>query len=115
MIPGIVDDVLEGGGVESFLVLEVGGEVDAVVFTDVADGLWRKLLGFRGDAHGVEDVTSGGEVTGESTGADASQTSEFALADETVFIVIVYHFRQKNRRTYFSRLKEMNSAVIRTE
>jgi hypothetical protein len=95
LIPGVVDDVLEGGGVESFLVLEFGREVDAVVFTDVADGLWRKLLGFRGDAHGVEDVTTSGEVTGKSTGADVSQTSELALADETVFIVEIYHFDKR--------------------
>ncbi len=108
LIPSVNDNIPKGRGIKSLLVLEFGSEVDAVVFTDVADGLWRKLLGFRGDAHGVEDVTSGGEVTGESTGADVSQTSELALADETVFIVEVNHkivFRQRM----------MNSAVIRTE
>ena len=53
-------------------------------------------------------MTTGGEVTGESTGTDVSQTSELALADETVFIVEVNHkieFRQRM----------MNSAIIRTE
>ena len=91
LIPGVVDDVSEGRGVEGLLVLEVGGKVDAVVFADVADGLGRELLGFGGDAHGVEDVTTGGEVTTKRTGADVSQTSKFALADETVFIVEVNH------------------------
>ena len=89
--PGVVDDVLEGGGVEGLLVLEVWREVDAVVFADVADGLGREFLGFGRDAHGVEDVTTCGEVTTKRTGADVSQTSEFALADETVFIVILNH------------------------
>ena len=37
--PGGEDEVLEGGGVEGFLVLEVGREVDAVVFADVFDGV----------------------------------------------------------------------------
>lgn len=91
LIPGVVDDVLEGGGVESLLVLEVWGEVDAVVFTDVADGLWGKFLGFGRDAHGVEDVTTSGEVTTKGTGADVSQTSEFALTDESILIVIIDH------------------------
>lgn len=108
LFPGFVDDGLERGGIEGLLVLEFGRKVDAVVFADVADGLWGKLLGFGGDAHGIEDVTTGGEVTGESTWADVSQTSEFALADETVFIVEVNHkiiFRQKM----------MNSGTIRGE
>ena len=48
--------------------LELGREVDAVVLTDVADGLWRELLGFGTDAHGVEDVTARLEVTTESAG-----------------------------------------------
>ena len=90
-LPGVVDDVLEGGGVEGLLVLEVGREVDAVVFADVADGLGREFLGFGRDAHGVEDGTTCGEVTTKRTGADVSQTSEFALADETVFIVKINH------------------------
>ncbi len=89
--PGVVDDVLEGGGVESLLVLEFGREVDAVIFADVADGLWGKFLGFGGDAHGVEDVTTSGEVTTKGTGADISQTSEFALADKAVLIIIINH------------------------
>ena len=90
-MPGFVDDVSEGGGVEGLLVLEVGGEVDAVVFADIADGLGRELLGFGGDAHGVETVTTCGEVTTKRTGADVSQTSEFALADKVVLIIIINH------------------------
>ena len=52
-------------------------------------------------------MTTGGEVTGESTGADVSQTSEFALADETVFIVEVNH------KIIIKKI--MNSGTIRGE
>ena len=107
-IPSVNDNIPKGRGIEGLLVLEFGREVDAVVFADVADGLRRKLLGFGGDAHGVEDVTSGGKVTGESTGTDVSQTSEFALTDETVFIVEVNHKINIRQRM-------MNSAIICTE
>ena len=37
--PGINDDITDWRGVEGFLVLEVGREVDAVVFADVFDGV----------------------------------------------------------------------------
>ena len=63
---------LRGGGVEGLLVLEVGREVDAVVFADVFDGVWRQLLGFGADAHGVEDVARGSQITGEGSWADIS-------------------------------------------
>ena len=51
---GLVDGRLG----EGFLVLEFGRKVDAVVLTDVADGLRRKLLGFGTDAHRIENMTS---------------------------------------------------------
>jgi hypothetical protein len=37
--PGINDDITDWRGIKSFLVLEVGREVDAVVFADVFDGV----------------------------------------------------------------------------
>ena len=73
------------------MILEVGREVDAVVFADVFDGVRGKFLGFGRDAHGVEDVTTGGEVTGEGSWADVGQASKLALADKAVFIVILNH------------------------
>ena len=42
----VAEEVLvDGGLVEGVLILEFGREIDAVVFTDVADGLGRELLG----------------------------------------------------------------------
>ena len=73
------------------LVLKVGWEVDAVVLTDVTDGGGRKLLGLGRDSHGVEDGTTGGQVTSEGAGTDIGQSGEFALADKTVFVVVVNH------------------------
>jgi hypothetical protein len=92
LVPGINNDVLEWGGVKSLLILEFWGEVDAVVFADVTDGLRGKLLGFGGDAHRVEDVTTGCEITCKGSRRDIGQTSKFAFGDETVFIVEIYHF-----------------------
>ena len=89
--PGGEDEALEGGGVESFLILEVGRKVDAVVFADKFDGLGRQRLGFGTDADVVEDVPTSGEVTGESTGADVGQFGQLLFADEAVFIVIINH------------------------
>ena len=45
-IPCFNDKISKGRGIEGLLVLEFGREVDAVVFADVADGLWGKLLSF---------------------------------------------------------------------
>jgi hypothetical protein len=90
-VPGTDDDIAEGRGVEGLLVLEFGRKVDAVVLTDVTDGLGRKFLGLGRDTHGVEDVTSGGQITAEGPGTDIRQTSQLALADETVFVVKVDH------------------------
>ena len=42
----VAEEVLvDGGLVEGVLILEFGREIDAVVLTDVADGLGRELLG----------------------------------------------------------------------
>lgn len=73
------------------LILEGRGKVDAVVFADVTDGLWREFLGLATDTHGIEDVTTGREVATEGSGTDIRQSGEFALADETVLIVEVNH------------------------
>ena len=53
---------------EGFLVLEFGRKVDAVVLTDVADGLGRQFLRLGRDAHGIEDVTTGRQIATEGTG-----------------------------------------------
>ena len=50
--------LVDGGLVEGVLILEFGREIDAVVLTDVADGLRRKLLSFGTDAHRIENMTS---------------------------------------------------------
>ena len=71
--------------------MEVWGEVDAVVFADVADGLRGKLLGFGRDTHRIQDVTTGCEVTSEGTGRDIGKFCQSALGDETVFIVEIDH------------------------
>ena len=73
------------------MVLESWREVDAVVLTDVADGLRRELLRLGRDAHRIEDVTTGGEVAPEGAGTDVSQTRQRRFADKTVLVVIVNH------------------------
>ena len=76
---------------EGFLVLEFGREVDAVVLADVADGLGRQFLGLGRDAHGIEDMSAGGQITSECTGRDTGQLGQCALADEFVLVVEVNH------------------------
>ena len=53
------EGLVDGGLGEGFLILEFGREVDAVVLTDIADGLRWELLGFGRYAHGIEDVPTG--------------------------------------------------------
>ena len=54
------EEILEDRGFgEGFLILKLGGKVNAVVLTDVTDGLGRKLLGLGRDAHGIDDGTTG--------------------------------------------------------
>ena len=89
--PGIEDDVADGRGSEGCLVLERWREVDAVVLTDITDGLRRELLRLGRDAHRIEDVTTGGEVAPEGAGTDVGQTRQRRFADKTVFVVIVNH------------------------
>jgi hypothetical protein len=57
--------LVERGFGEGFLVLEFGREIDAIVLTDIADGLRRKLLGLGTDAHGVKNGPAGSKITGE--------------------------------------------------
>ena len=52
------EGLVEWGFGEGFLILELGGKVDAVVLTDVTDGLGRKFLGLGRDTHGIEDGTT---------------------------------------------------------
>ena len=73
------------------LVLEMWREVDAVVLADVTDGGGRKLLGLGRDAHGIEDVTTGRQVTSKGSGTDICQSGKFTLADKAVFVVVVDH------------------------
>ena len=60
--------MVERGFGEGILILEFGREVNAVVLADVADSLGWQLLGFGRDAHGIENVTSGGEITPKGSG-----------------------------------------------
>ena len=53
------EGLVDGGLGEGFLILEFGREVDAVVLTDIADGLRGELLGFGRYAHSIEDVSTG--------------------------------------------------------
>ena len=56
----VAEEVLvDGGLIEGVLILEFGREIDAVVLTDVADGLRGEFLGFGRNAHGIEDVPTG--------------------------------------------------------
>ena len=73
------------------MVLEFWREVDTVVFADVADGLRGKLLGFVRDTHRIEDVTTGCEVTSESTGRDIGKFCQSALRYKAIFIVEINH------------------------
>ena len=85
VFPGLDDDVANGGFAEGLLVLEFRGEVDAVVLTDVFDGLWGKFLGFGRNAHRFEDVAAGCQITGKSSRRNIGQFGEFLLADEKMF------------------------------
>ena len=91
VFPGLEDEVANGGFAEGLLVLEFWGEVDAVVLTDVFDGLWGKFLGFGRNAHRFEDVAAGGQITGKSSRRNIGQFGEFLLADEKMFVVVIYH------------------------
>jgi len=53
--------------------------------------LRRKLLRLGRDAHGIEDMPAGRQITAESSWTDISQTSKHALADKSVFVVVVDH------------------------
>ena len=73
------------------MVLELGRQVDAVVLADVSDSLRWQLPDIGADTHSIEDRTSSGQITAESTRADIGQASQRTLADIAVLIVIVDH------------------------
>ena len=90
--PGGEDEVADGRGGEGGLVLERWREVDAVVLTDVTDGLRGELLGFGRYAHGIEDVTTTLEVTSEGAGGDVGELCQRTFANKAVLVVEIYHF-----------------------
>ena len=91
VFPGLEDNVADGGFAEGLLVLQLWWQVDAVVLTDLFDGLWGKFLGFGRNAHRFEDVAAGCQITGKSSRRDIGQFGEFLLADEKMFVVAIYH------------------------
>jgi len=76
---------------QNLLILQLWGEVDAVILTDVLHGLRRKQLGFWRDAHLVEDVATGCQIAAEGSFRDAGEFGEFLLADEKMFVVVINH------------------------
>ena len=90
-LPGLINEVADGGGVEGGLILEVGREVDTLVFANVLHGLGRQLLGLGTDPHGVKDVTTRRQVTAEGSWTDVSQSRQFTFADKAVLIVVINH------------------------
>ena len=67
---------------QNLLILQLWGQVDAVILTDVLHGLRRKQLGFWRDAHLVEDVATSGQIAAEGPVGHAGQLSQFLLTDE---------------------------------
>ena len=67
------------------------GEINGIVFTKIADCLWRKLLGHASNAHGVKDRTLFGKVPTEGAGGDTRLLGQGALVDEVIFVVFVCH------------------------
>ena len=65
---GAEEGLVERGFGEGILILELRREIDTVVLTDVANSLRWQLLGLGRDAHGIEDVTTGSEITPEGSG-----------------------------------------------
>ena len=76
---------------QNLLILQLWGEIDAVILTDVLHGLRRKQLGFWRDAHLVEDVAAGCQIATEGSFRDAGESGEFLLADEKMLVVVIYH------------------------
>ena len=73
------------------MVLELGREIDTVVLTNVTDCLRGQLLGLGRDSHGIKDMPTGSEIATEGSWRDIGQSGQRAFADETVFVVEVYH------------------------
>ena len=70
--------------VKNLLVLQVSGQVDAVVLADVLHGLWRQQSRMGQHTHGIEDMAAGGEVAAEGTIGYAGEFCQLFLADEFV-------------------------------
>jgi hypothetical protein len=85
------EGLVDRGFGEGFLVLKLRGKIDAVVFTDVADGLWRKFLSLWRYAHGIEDGSTGLKISTEGTGGYIGQLGQGTFAYKAVFIVKVDH------------------------
>ena len=73
------------------LILQVTGQVDAIVFTDVLHGLRGQKPGMREDSHRIEDTPPRLDIPAEGTFRDTGQFGQFFLADEFVFVVEVNH------------------------
>ena len=58
--------LVERRTVEDLLVLQVLGQVNAIVLTDVLHGLGRKQTGIGQNTHRIENMSSRLEITGES-------------------------------------------------
>ena len=91
IFPRFEDDVTDGRGIKSLLVLQFGWKVYAVILADVADGIRWKFLGFRCDAEDFENLAPSGKVSAEGSGTDVGQSCQRAFADESFPVVIIDH------------------------
>ena len=76
---------------QNLLILQLWGEVDAVILADVLHGLRGEQPGMEADTHSLKDVTAGFQVPAESVAGDSSQFGELLLADEKMFVVVINH------------------------
>ena len=89
--PRFEDDVTDGRGIKSLLVLQFGRKVNAVVLADVADGIRWEFLGFRCDTEDFENLPPAGKVSAEGSGTDVGQSGQRAFADESFLVVVIDH------------------------
>ena len=82
---------VERRAVEHMLVLKVPRQVDTVVLTDIPNSLGRQQPGMSTDAHGIEDMATALEITGECPVGDTGKLRKLFLADEFMLIVIIDH------------------------
>ena len=81
----------DGRAVDDPLVLQAPGQVDAIVLADILHGLRGQQTGMGQDTHGIEDMPSGVEITGEGTVGHPGQLGQPTLTDEFVLVVEVDH------------------------